>query len=103
MLQTIFADQLVSLSSQDLLALKAQIDQQLQNIYDLKENFFTHETTDDYIYIVTYLDGHDHIDYIGARAYKEYIDNVDAIRIDRKTKDLFPKYEILLEKEMVKA
>lgn len=93
-----FAQQFQKLTSKDLISLKEQIDKQLEEIYDRTENFYLHEEKDDYIYIVHYLDGHTHIDYIGAKSYEEYMSHADAIKLERKTKNLFPKYETLMEK-----
>ena len=98
-----FTQSFERLASQDLIKLKEQIDRQLEEIYERKENFYLHEKIDDYIYIVHYLDGHTHMDYIGARSYNEYISNEDAIKIERKTKDLFPTYETLMEKGLAQA
>ena len=96
-------DYINSLNTVDLLSLKAQIENKIDEYYHLKENFYLHEEHDDYIYVIEYADGSKYHDYIGARAYRKYINDCDAIAIGRKTKDLFPTYEPLLEKEVIKA
>ena len=96
-------DYINSLNTVDLLSLKTQIENKIDEYYHLKENFYLHEEHDDYIYIIDYIDGSHHYEYIGARAYRKYIGDSSAIAIRRKTKDLFPVYETLLEKEVIKA
>lgn len=66
--------------------------------YYLAENFMFHDKIDNYIYEINYKDGSSYVDYIGQRAYDKYIHDDDAINIYRKTKDLFPTRELLLEK-----
>jgi len=88
-----------TMNSVDLLALKSLIEDKIEENYDLPENFYIHDKTDDYIYIVDYIDGHYHYSYIGAEAYKEYIGSPYATRIRRKTKSLFPVFETMMVKE----
>ncbi len=87
----------------DLNELKKLIDLKIQEEYDRTENFMLHERIDDYIYIVYYFDDSYHYYCIGADAYNEYIRNEYAVKIGRKTKDLFPTYEMLMEKEISRA
>lgn len=87
------------LDGHDLIALKEMIDEQIEYSRHLKENFYLNDSTDDYIYIVRYNDNSYHYVFKGAEAYNEYIDHNDAIRIERKTKDLFPIFELLMEKK----
>lgn len=86
------------LDGHDLLALKKMVEDQIKYAKHLKENFYLNELTDDFIYIVWYMDGSYHYMFKGAEAYNEYIDNPRAIKLERKTKDLFPKFEMLMEK-----
>lgn len=91
------------MNTDQLLALKSAIEDMIEENYNLKENFYLHDRTDDYIYICVYEDGSIHYDYLGSRAYKRYLDDDRIVAIKRKTKDLFPAYEDLLEKETYKA
>lgn len=98
-----FNESILHFRGTDLMEIKRLVEQKIQEDYDRPENFMYHDRIDDYIYIVDYADGSYHYDYIGKRSYQEYIGNEDAIRIRRKTKDLSPTYETLLEKEVIKA
>ena len=82
-----------------LLELKKQIDKQIEKNYNLKENFMLHEGLDEYLYIIHFADGHRYIEQKGKKAYEMYINDIQAVSLERKTKDLFPKYELLLTKE----
>ena len=90
---------LCTMNAQQLLNLKSMIDDQIEAAYDLPENFYLHETLDDYLYIVKYDDGSSHLYIKGAQAYREYKANRCAVGIIRKTKDLFPVFELMLVKE----
>ena len=98
-----FNESILTYKGTDLHELKKLIEQKIQEEYDQPENFMYHDCIDEFIYIVDYMDGSYHYDYIGKRSYEEYINNVDAIRIRRKTKHYPPAYETLLEKEVIKA
>lgn len=87
----------------DLNELRELIETKIQEEYDRAENFMLHDSLDDYIYIVYYFDDSYHSYCRGADAYNEYMKNDFAIKIGRKTKDLFPVYEMLLKKETYKA
>lgn len=91
--------ELRQLNTAQLLSLKDLIDEVLYENYDKKENFFLHDSLDDYIYIIDYKDGHYRYEVIGSKAYNEFNKAEDAIAIRRKTKDLFPTYENLMEKK----
>ena len=91
------------MNTDQLLSLKSAIEEKIEENYNLKENFYLHDKTDDYIYICVYEDGEIHRDYLGSRAYKRYLEDDRIVAIKRKTKDLFPTYEDLLEKETYKA
>lgn len=94
---TVFYRSIQFLNGHDLLALKKMIEDQIEYARHLKENFYLNEQTDDYIYIVRYNDGSFHYVFKGAEAYNEYIES-GAVMLERKTKDLFPKFEILMER-----
>lgn len=83
----------------DLLMLKELIDSKMEDDYDLKENFMLHDTIDNYLYVVYYVDDNHHTYAKGKEAYDEFIANDFAIRVARKTKNLYPTYEDLLIKE----
>ena len=91
------------MNTDQLLSLKSAIEEKIEENYNLKENFYLHDKTDDYIYICVYEDGEIRRDYLGSRAYKRYLEDDRVVAIKRKTKDLFPTYEDLLEKETYKA
>lgn len=63
-----------------------------------REMWYTHDNVDDYIYIVHYSDGHTHMTCKGKESYTEYMASDDAVMLERKTKDLFPTYQTLLQK-----
>lgn len=96
---TAFYRSIQFLDGHDLLALKRMIEEQIDYARHLKENFYLNEQTDDFIYIIRYKDGSYHYVFKGAEAYNEYVESKDAVSIERKTKDLFPKFEILMRKE----
>ena len=98
-----FRQNISAYSGTDLTDLKKMIDEKIQEDYNRKENFMLHDRTDDYIYIVHYDDGSYHFWCKGADAYERYINDPEAVRISRKTKDLFPVYEDLIRKDIIKA
>lgn len=82
----------------DLNRVKDLVDQQLEDEYYKKENFMLHEKIDNFLYEV-YMNDHSKITFcIGKKAYKEYQQNKQAVSIYRKTKDLFPERELLIER-----
>ena len=85
-------------SAETLERIKEYANNRIIENYDLVENFMYHDKIDSYIYEIRYDNGKKYVDYIGQRAYEKYIDDENAISIYRKTKDLFPTYELLLEK-----
>lgn len=95
----LFYREIQYLDGHDLLALKEMVEQQIQYAKHLKENFYLNDTFDDYIYIVRFKNGKYHYVFKGAEAYKEYIENDYACKLERKTKELFPVFEILMEKK----
>ena len=87
-----------TLNGIDLQRVKEIVDEQLQFDYEKPENFMLHEKTDDYLYEV-YMNDNSKITFcIGKKAYKEYQENKRAVSIYRKTKDLFPERELLIER-----
>lgn len=88
---------LKTLSSNDLDELKKEVDEQVDDLYWCDENFWKRTETDSYIYAVVYKDLHYHYTYLGKSAYNEYMKS-DAIRIECKTKDLFPTWKVLMSR-----
>lgn len=82
----------------DLMKVKNMVNERIEKEYHKKENFMYHDKIDDYIYMVHYEDGDSRTFCFGKKAYDEYIRSKSAYKITRKTKDLFPVYEFLIEK-----
>ena len=93
-----FKEALKGLSIEELYELKENVDEQVNDLYFCDENFFRREEKDSYIYIVVYEDLTYHYDYLGERAYNEYMKFDRARRIECKTKNLFPEYKVLMSK-----
>lgn len=77
------------------------IDEQIEKNYDLKENFMYHSKVDDYIYQVDYIDGSYRKYCKGAEAYEHYINDENAISVQRLTKTLYPEYEMIMSKNQI--
>jgi len=93
-------DLLSSLSGTELKRIKNYFDKKFNEVVQLDSNYIMHDFVDDYIYIVYYNDGSHYYFSKGTDAYNEYKDY--GVKLERKTKDLFPIYETLMEKEYVK-
>lgn len=89
---------LKELSIADLYNLKEQLEEQISDKYFEDDNFSHRETIDSYYYAVVYDDLSYHYDCIGKKAYNEYIKDDHAIRIECKTKELFPQWKVLMQK-----
>ena len=98
-----FREAIKGLSPQELYDLKNKVDEEIQDQYWSDANFFNREQTDSYIYIVVYDDLTYHYDYLGKRAYDRYLKDDNAIRIECKTKHLFPEFKVLMEKGQLNA
>lgn len=94
----VFRNRIAKYSGADLQIIQNLLNEQLELEYERKENFMFHTTVDNYLYIVYYKDGTSNLFCIGADAYERFIKRDDAVRVERKTKDLFPKYEVILKK-----
>ena len=94
----VFRNRIAKYSGADLQIIRDIINEQIEVEYEKKENFMYHDTIDNYLYLVYYLDGTSNLFAIGADAYERYIKREDAIRVERKTKNLFPTYETILRK-----
>lgn len=96
---TAFYSTLSAYKGVELEELKRIIDRKIIDDYERKENFMLHNQIDDYIYIVYFADGSQHYFCKGRDAYERYMKDSTAIRVARKTKDLYPVYEDLMVKE----
>lgn len=97
MTQEQFFDYLANISAADLDAVKKIIADREEALYE--ERWWTHDKIDDYLYYVYYEDGTSWMHCIAKYVYDEYMRNDRAVMLKRKTKDLFPTWETLLEKE----
>ena len=93
-------DLLDKLSGTELKRIKQYFDKKFSEVVKKDSNYIMHDFLDDYFYIVYFNNGTHHLYSKGEDAYNNYMS--DGIRLERKTKDLFPMYETLLEKEYVK-
>ena len=93
-------DLLDKLSGTELKRIKQYFDKKFSEVVKKDSNYIMHDFLDDYFYIVYFYNGTHHLYSKGEDAYNNYMS--DGIRLERKTKDLFPMYETLLEKEYVK-
>jgi len=93
-----FREALKGLSVHELVKLKNDVDEQLEDLYWCDENFYRREKNDSYIYTVVYKDLDVRYFYLGKAAYDRYMKDEDAIRIECKTKDLFPEWKVLMSK-----
>ena len=94
----VFRSRIAKYSGKDLQIIQKILDEQLEKEYEKPENFMFHTTVDDYLYVVYYQDGTSNLFCIGADAYERYMKRSDAIRVERKTKNLFPSYEVILKR-----
>lgn len=95
----VFRTRISKYSGADLKLIKKMVDEQIKADYEKIENFMYHETVDEYLYVVNYEDGTSNLFSIGADAYERYRKRSDAISVERKTKRLFPTYEIILSRD----
>ena len=88
------------LSGAELKRFKELFDKKYNEVVQLDCNYPMHDYIDNYLYIVYFKDGTHHLFSKGEDAYDTY--SRCGVRLERKTKDLFPIYETLLEKEYVR-
>lgn len=91
-------DAIASLTGMELLEMREEINSQFKKVIDREENFFLHDYLDEWLYIVSYRDGSEYLYTKGADAYAEYKRTDFAIAITRKSKDLFPTYQVMMSK-----
>lgn len=90
-------EQLRNMNGFQLEEIKQLIDNEYNQLAVKDDNYMLHNFIDDFIYIVYYADGSYHYFCKGRDAYIEYKNW--GVKLGRKTKDLFPTYEMLLDKE----
>ena len=83
----------------ELKRIKEYFDKKFSEVVQLDSNYILHDYIDDYFYIVYFKDGTHHLYSTGESAYTTY--QKEGVRLERRTKDLFPTYEVLLEQEPV--
>lgn len=74
------------------------IDENIERNYELKDNFMYHDEIDSYFYVVRYSNGDYNLYCKGKDAYDRYSRDMNAIRVERKTKSLRPTYETLIQR-----
>ena len=87
------------LSGEQLKRFKQLLDKKFDEVVKEDRNYMMHDFVDDYLYIVYFQDGAHYTYCKGEDAYSSY--KSCGIRLERKTKELFPTYEVLLEKAPV--
>lgn len=87
---------LKQLNGKELNELRQAVEEEIEDQWWCDENFWMRETIDSYIYITIFDDLTYHYDYLGSRAYERYMSDPRAVRIEYKTKDLFPTYGTLM-------
>ena len=89
--------QLRKLKMEDI-ALAKQIIEERE--YELWEPmWWTHEM-DEWLYVLYYDDGKTHLTHKGKEAYETYCEDERIYLIMRKTKHLFPLWEVVLERSV---
>lgn len=74
------------------------LEENIERNYELKDNFKYHTQLDSYFYIVRCANGDYTLYTKGCDAYDRYERDDTAICVERKTKDLFPTYEMLIQR-----
>lgn len=80
--------------------IKDLLEENIRENYHLKDNFKFHDCLDSYFYITRLNNGDYYLDTTGKKGYERFLNEPNAIQLERKTKNLFPTYEILLKKEV---
>lgn len=78
--------------------IKKYIDEQIETQLDKRENFMFRDYIDEYLYVIYFSDGSRDIQCKGNKAYNIFINDSSAIRMETRTKELYPKYELLMTK-----
>lgn len=78
--------------------IKKYIDEQIQLNLEKRENFMFRNYVDDVFFAIYYKDGSRDLQCIGSKAYAKFINDKNAIRIETRTKALYPVNELLMEK-----
>ena len=74
------------------------IEDNIERNYELKDNFKFHDEIDSYFYIVRYTNGEYNLYAKGKDAYDRYRRDENAVCVERKTKNLYPTYETLIQR-----
>lgn len=74
------------------------LEQNVERNYELKDNFMYHTELDSYFYLVRYDNGDYNLYTKVCDAYARYQRDDKAVSVERKTKDLYPTYETLLQR-----
>lgn len=94
-------EMLRSLSISELETLRDALNKVTEERYE--EMWWTHDRTDNFLYVVHYTDGRKHLTCKGKDSYEEFMKHDDALWIERYTKDLFPLHFLLMRKEIPQA
>lgn len=94
-----FCAKIDGMSGLELLNLKQIINDKIDEVSELDENFMLHDYIDSYFYYVFYVDGSSYLYTKGKDAYNEYVREDRAVKIVRKTKNLFPTWTEMMTKE----
>lgn len=94
-----FCEKIDSMSGLELLNLRQILNDKIDEVSALDENFMLHDYVDSYFYYVHYEDGSSHLHVKGKDAYDTFMRSETAVKIVRKTKNLFPTFEEIMRKE----
>lgn len=90
-------DMLRKLKMEDIALAKQILDEREYELWE--PMWWTHEN-DDWVYLLYRSDGKIHTTWKGREAYEMYRDDPNFYLIMRKTKNLFPIYEVVLERNI---
>lgn len=85
------------LKMEDIALAKQIIDEREYELWE--PMWWTHEV-DEWLYVLYYDDGKTHLTHRGKEAYETYRDDERIYLIMRKTKHLFPLWEVVLERSV---
>lgn len=94
-----FCDRIKTMSGEELISLRQLLNEKIDEVAEMDENFMLHDWIDSYFYIVHYEDGTSHLHVKGKDAYDTFMRSESAVKIVRKTKNLFPTFEEIMRKE----
>ena len=94
-----FCDRIRTMSGDELISLRQLLNEKIDEVAEMDENFMLHDWIDDYFYYVHYEDGSSHLHVKGKDAYDTFMRSDSAVKIVRKTKNLFPTFEEIMRKD----